>query len=213
MILRAIFAALLLASATAYACAAEPSDHPTQTEKAPPPPAAMQSLVVVACQTIDVTGQPSRPGQPPRHGVDAEGVYHEEQSAKGWRDLELRLDKGLEYVCKREVLPLEDAVGMFWPPKLAKPLNPDFGNWGIGGRIGMSIVAGWEEKNKGWGVVAIGLPSMVGIDADGDGKPDIYKDGPLRGQYIVKSWSLPGCPSFLPGTNNRMKCRFDTSLI
>ena len=36
MILRAIFAALLLASATAYACAAEPSDHPTQTEKAPP---------------------------------------------------------------------------------------------------------------------------------------------------------------------------------
>ena len=182
---------------------------PVQEAKQPPtaPPPAPQSLVVVACQTIDLTGQPGR------HGVDTVGVYHEEQAAKGWRDLELKLDRGLEYVCKREALPLEDAVTMFWPPKLAKPLNPDFGNWGVCGRIGMSIVAGWEEKNKGWGVVAIGCPSMIGIDIDGDGNPDIHKDGPLRGQYIIKDWKLPGCPTYLPGTKNRMKCRFDASLI
>ena len=207
MILRAIFAALLLASATAYACAAEPSDHPTQTEKAPSLPAAMQSLVVVACQVDDVTGQPGR------FGVDENGVYHEEMAAKGWRDLELRLDKGLEYVCKREVLPLEDAVTYYWPSKLAKPLNTNMGIPGQCGHIGMTITARWEEGNKGWGVVGIGCPSKIGIDADGDGKPDFHKDGPLRGQYIIKQWVLPGCPSFLPGTQNRMKCRFDASMI
>lgn len=179
---------------------------------ASPSPPAPQVLVVVSCRVDDLTGQPGR------HGVDpVTGKYDETKAAKGWRDLELRVNpRTLEYDCKREAVPLEDAVNMHWPSKVAVPLNPDFGNPGQCGRIGMHIVAGWQESNKGWGVVAIGCPSPIGIDADGDGQPDMDE----YGHYIVRDWKLPGCPSYLPGKydpkrpeNNRMKCNFDASAV
>lgn len=199
----AFLAAVLLAS-TAHG--ASPS----------PPKKAPQVLAVIACKTIDMTGQKGR------HGVDpVTGAYDETSAAQGWRDLELYINpRTLEYECKREVLPLEDAVTMYWPPKLAKPLDPDFGDHGQCGRVGMSITANYEASHKGWGVVAIGCPSMIGVDADGDGQPDTYQDGPHKGDYVVKDWKLPGCPTFKPGTYNpetgegeRMKCNFDASAI
>lgn len=167
-------------------------------------PKAPQTLVVVACKADDLTGKPGR------HGVDpVTGQYDKTAAAKGWRDLELHINKNLEYDCKRELLPLEDAVTMYWPPKLAKPINPDWGNWGQCVRAGVSISHRWEMDNKGWAVVAIGCPSPIGVDADGDGKPDMDE----RGHYVIKGWKLPGCPSYLPGTNNRMRCNFDSSAV
>src|SRR6188472_3259523 len=70
----------------------------------PSPPKAPQALVIVTCKVDDLTGQLGR------HGVDADGHYDETSAAKGWRDLELHLDKGLEYECKREIAQLEDAT-------------------------------------------------------------------------------------------------------
>jgi len=217
------FALFLLASAAAYA-GQEPIDHPTQTEKGPP--LAPTSIVIVACKVDDFTGQRPLP----------EGVM----PAPGWRDLDLHVEHG-ELICQHVRLDLEDAVAMDYPRKpyalagvvpesdsglndlkqqapvtgslYAEPLNPNFGDPAQCAHAGAMKGAEWNEHNKGWAFVGIGCPTRLGIDADGDGQPDFYRSGPLRGQYIIKGWKMPGCPDFFPGTKTRMKCRFDPSMI
>jgi len=170
----------------------------------PPPPVAPQALVLVICKVDDLTGQPGR------HGVDpVTGKYDPSKAAKNWRDLELHLTKGLEYECRRDVLPLFDVVTFHWPKRLAAPLDADFSDWSQCGRIGVVITPSWQEKHKGWAVVGVGCPTPLGLDKDGDGMPDRYENG----DYIILDWKLPGCPSHLPGTDSRMRCRFDASAV
>ncbi len=189
--------ALILATLTAVSSMAMADQY-----AGPPAP---QALVIVSCRAVDFTGLPGR------HGVDPEtGEYDPAKAAHGWRDLELYINRSQEYECKRELLPLLDAVTMYWPPKLAKPINPNFADTSKCGRVGVSVTAGWQFQHRGWAVVAVGCPSAIGIDHDGDGEPD--RDA--LGRFIVHAWKLPGCPTFLPGSSTSpMKCRFDASAI
>lgn len=207
--------ALLLASASAYA-GEEPTDHPTQTEKAPP--AAPQTLVFVTCQVDDLTGTRPPPGTP---GAEV-------MPAPGWRDLELRVVDG-EYQCKRTQVDVEDAVAMNYARKpykiagvgdifphedhpqapvtgslYAEPLSPNFGDHGQCARAGIMMSTAWNENNPGHVVVAVGCPTPLMSD---NGTPETTVD-----DYIV-GWILPSCPTYLPGTDNRMFCRFDESAI
>jgi hypothetical protein len=230
------FALLAVLIAFSAQAATQPPSPPE------PPPSAPQTMVLVVCKVVDLTGQPGR------HGVDpVTGEYNEKLAARGWRDLELYVNpRTLEHECKTIPLPLEDAVAQYWPRKpikaegipphtngldmkkqapvtgelYAEPLNANFGIPSQCGHAGMMVTPEWEDQNKGWGVVTVGCPTMIGVDGDGDGQPDIHKDGPYRGQYIVKGWKLPGCPTFRPGTFNfetgegeRMLCRFDASAV
>ncbi|MGH6792058.1 MAG: hypothetical protein ACRECF_04895 [Methyloceanibacter sp.] len=206
----------MLASPMAYA-GGEPIDHPTQTERREAPPAP-QSLVIVACRVVDLTGLPGR--------------HDPAMAARDWRDLDLYINpKSLEYECKREQVDLEDAVaanyprkpfhiagvGDIWPHEdhpqapvtgslYAEPLAPNFGGPTQCVRAGVVQSQKWNEENRGYAVVAVGCPSPIGIDSDGDGEPDIHTSGPLKGQYVVKQWVLPGCPTYLPGTKNPRLC-------
>lgn len=188
------FLALVLLASTAHA--ASPS----------PPIEAPHSIVLVACRVDDLTGQRGR------HGVDEDGTYHPEMAALNWRDYELHADKGGDFECKRELLDnLEDAT-QFAPnaPRDIVPLHPDFADTAQCGNVGAVMAEQYNASHKGWAVVAVGCPVRIGIDADGDGKPDIGPDG----QYITKGWKLPDCPSHLPGHDDMpMHCKFDASQI
>lgn len=176
-------------------------------------PIAPNTLIIVACKTIDMTGLAGR------HGVDEQGNYHPELAAKDWRDLELYINpKTLAYQCKREkIANIVDSVPYLdGAPDDIVEMNPDFGNPGNCARIGVFLAQGWNQSNPGWGVVAVGCPSPIAQDADNDGKPDLDE----HGNPIIVGWKEPGCPSHLPGTvtadnpdGNRMRCDFDESAI
>ena len=145
--------------------------------------AAPQTVIIVACQVDDLTGLPGRP----------DPTF----AARGWRDLELHVDKNQEFVCKRERLDLEDGAyyGVNTPKEMIH-LTPNFGDWTQCARVGVMQAADWNAQNPGWGVVAVGCPTPIVND---------------KGEVV--GWTLPGCPTYLPGTNSRMKCRFDASAI
>jgi hypothetical protein len=166
---------------------------------------APQSIVIVACKVVDLTGKPGR------HGVDSAGNYDEESAARDWRDLELYVNpRTLEFECRRDQLDLED--GSIWgamAPESMIPLVPNFGDWAQCTRVGMMQASEYNEKHPGWGVVAVGCPSPIAMDSDNDGVPDTDEFG----RFIVKDWKLPSCPTFLPGTQSRMRCNFSDSVI
>jgi len=165
-------------------------------------PHSPNSLVIVACRVDDVTGQPGR--------------FDPSHAAPGWRDYELHIEKG-ELECQRDTLDsLVDATE-FAPkaPRDMIPLHPDFAKPEQCGMVGIVLSEKWNEEHKGWAVVAVGCPTMIGIDADGDGQPDVGSDG----HYVIKGWKLPECPDFVPGSQADgkpgipMRCRFDKSNI
>lgn len=144
------------------------------TAKPPEPP---QTIVIIACRVDDLTGQ--------------EGRQDPDLAAKGWRDLEWHLDAGGELECKREVVPLTDAVTLMAPE--VNELKPDFSDLAQCAAVGMQYAPAYEKANKGWGVMAVGCP--VRIETDG----------------VLTGWKLPDCPSEIGGMP--IKCRFDGSLI
>ena len=161
-------AALLLVGLTLY---------PVWATAAPPAP---QSIVIIACKVDDLTGQPGR--QDPSVAI------------KGWKDLEWHFTNGNELECKREEVPLTDAVALMAPE--LKELHPDFSDFSQCSAVGMQYAPAYEKDHRGWGVMAIGCP--VQITADGpDGK--------------VIGWHLPECPMAVGGL--AITCRFDPSLI
>ena len=149
-------------------------------------PAAPPSLVFILCQVDDLTGTRPPPGTP--------GALV--MPAPGWRDLELRVVDG-EYQCKRVAVENIEDASLYSPKATADmiPLEPNFADHGQCARAGMMMST--ELNKNGWAVVGVGCPTP--IDLNGDGVPD--------------AWKLPECPVYLPGTNNRMKCRFDESNV
>ncbi|HUS84370.1 MAG TPA: hypothetical protein VMX56_04435 [Anaerolineales bacterium] len=143
---------------------------------------APTTLSIIACRTVDLTGQKGR--QDPA------------LAAPGWRDLEWFINPSQELECKREVADLLDSAEMMFPHK-TEPLEPDFSNWSQCASAGMSYAAAWNEKHKGWAVLAVGCPVKI-IDSETGN---------------VLSFKIPECPSHMPGTENRIKCSFDESLI
>lgn len=146
-------------------------------------PHAPQTLVIVACRVDDLTGTRTPPGDPGSVVMPS----------KDWRDLELHIAGG-EYQCKREQVDLVDKVAAEHPDQ--PELTPNLGSIGGCARVGMQYASEWDKNNPGWAVVAIGCPTPV-----------------VNEQGAVVGWALPSCPTYLPGTNNRMKCRFDSSVI
>jgi hypothetical protein len=149
------------------------------------------SLVIIACRVDDLTGQPGR--------------HDPELAAKGWRDLELHIVNG-ELQCRREVLyDLQDATQFSTAaPADLIALNPDFSVPTSCARVGVVMAQAWNEQNKGWATIAVGCPVPIMSD---NGTPDDKSD-----DYQV-GLKLPECPSFLPGTDSPMRCRFDASVI
>lgn len=143
---------------------------------------APTSIVIVACKVDDLTGAPGR--QDPN------------MAAQGWRDLELTIING-EYQCKREQLDLEDGslFGSHQPNEMI-PLHPNFGDMGQCAHVAAMQAADYNEKHKGWAVVAVGCPTRI-----------VNQDGTTVG------WQMPSCPEYLPGTENRMRCNFSDSVI
>jgi hypothetical protein len=151
---------------------------------------APHSIVIVACKVVDMTGQPGR------HGVDDTGNY-EEAAARDWRDLELFINSNQEYECKRHQLDLVDgALFGDMAPKDLIELTPDFSDWGFCAHVGMMQAADYNRENPGWGVVAVGCPTRI-----------VNETGATVG------WQMPSCPTYLPGTENRMRCDFTDSVI
>ena len=146
--------------------------------------AAPNSLVFVSCRVDDLTGQPGR--QDPA------------MAARNWRDLELHINGNQEYECKRELITNVEDSSQFGQLASADliPLTPNFGNPGTCARIGVTMAVAWDQEHPGWSVVAIGCPTPI-VSSAGD----------------IVGWQLPSCPTYLPGTNNRMKCVFDESVI
>ena len=142
---------------------------------------APTTLSIIACRTVDLTGQKGR--QDPA------------LAAPGWRDLEWKINSSQELECKREVADLLDSAEMMFPHK-TKPLSPDFSNWSQCASAAMSYAAAWNEKHKGWAVMAVGCPVPI-VNEDGQ----------------ILAYKIPECPAKMPGTENRIKCSFDESLI
>jgi hypothetical protein len=172
---------------------------------ASPSPPTANSLVIVACKVTDWTNKRPLPD-----------IVRE--TARGWRDLELYVNENQEYECKREVLEnLEDATSYSEDATADHiPITPDFTDQTQCVRAGVTKAQAWNEQhvgnveddridNDGWAVVGIGCPTPWMSD---NGTPDDTSDDKPTG-----SVKLPDCPSFLPGTNNRMKCVFDESAV
>jgi hypothetical protein len=160
-------------------------------------PAAPTAIVIVSCRVTDWTDKRPLPDNVP-------------EVARGWRDLELFVNSNQEYECRRDVLHLEDGA-YFGPDAPDELINliPNFGDPSQCARVGMMQVPTWNEQHPGYGVVAVGCPVPIVADEDADGQPDMDE----HGKYKVLDWRLPGCPTFLPGTQNRMKCSFTESEI
>jgi hypothetical protein len=142
------------------------------------------SLVIVACRVDDMTDKRPLP----------DNVF----PARGWKDLELHLNEALEYECRREIIKPQDKEVYNEAATADMPeMRPNFAALGACLRVGVPFASEYYDQNPGWAVVGIGCPSP--IDLNGDGAIDTYK--------------LPECPDYLPGTTNRMRCRFDASII
>ena len=156
----------------------------------PPPEMATVSNHITAPTTLSIIAcrTVDLTGQKGRHDPAL--------AANGWRDLEWKINSSQELECKREVADLLDSADMMFPNK-TKPLNPDFSNWSQCAAAGMSYAARWNETHKGWAVLAIGCPVKI-IDTE---------------TGAVLAFKIPECPVHMPGTENRIKCSFDESLI
>jgi hypothetical protein len=154
---------------------------------------APNSIVFVVCRVDDLTGQPGR--------------HDPSMAAKNWRDLELHVNDNQEYECKRQLVTNIEDKSQFQEGATGDmiPLAPNFGSPVTCALIGIPMAVGWDQQNPGWSVVAIGCPTPIYPDVDVDGMPD-------AGSRPI-GWKLPGCPSYLPGTNNRMRCVFDESAV
>ena len=184
-----------------------------------------QSLVIVACRVDDLTGTRTPPGSP------GAVVMPVDQGVHKYRDLELHINENQEYECKRVRLDLEDAVAQNYLPRplphlpvafgapsrsapvtgalFAARLDPHWGKPDQCGRAGVVVAQEWNERNEGWAAVGVGCPTPIATDANADGMPDLDE----RGRVKIIGWKLPECPSYLPGTTNRMRCVYDDSLI
>lgn len=167
----------------AVACALSASYSEANAERAP------TSLVIVACRAVERTEWPeiSRP---------LPGVWYPK----------LYINDDLEYECKRELLKDMQDSTHFSPTATGKEfqLEPNWGEHGQCARAAMMTAPRWNDENRGWAVVAVGCPTPIWDDG---GSPDYWADDRIIG------WHLPGCPTYLPGTTNRMKCRFDESSV
>jgi hypothetical protein len=190
MLRATVLAALLLAAGASAYAGEEPTDHPTQTEKRVGP-AAPTELVIVACRVVDWTGLRPLP----------EGV----QAVHNWRDLEWFTNDGQEYECKREVAALQDST-LFSEKATGKeiPLNANFSDLGQCASRSMEVGPRWNDKHPGWAVMGVGCPVPIMND---NGTPETTLD-----DYVI-GYKLPECPIHQPGTENRMRCHFDESVI
>ena len=113
----------------------------------------------------------------------------------GARNYQLHIQNGV-YECKRDVLAnIVDATAQAHPE--LRELRPNFGKVEQCGIVGVTFVPDWEREHPGWSVVALGCPSPMVDTATG----------------AIVGWQLPGCPSYLPGTDSPMKCEYDGSEI
>jgi hypothetical protein len=147
------------------------------------PPQAPTTLVIVACRVDDLTDQNRYPMAP-----------------KHFRDLEWHVNKSLELECKREEMPVEDLAVIQGAP----PLPNDFSNQTHCARAAMHFATEWGLRHSGWWPIAVGCPVPIMSD---NGTPGDKSDD------FVVAWKLPECPRYMPGTENRMKCRFDASSV
>jgi hypothetical protein len=177
----------VVALTTAYAEAAPPSSPPQFPIQAPDSPRAPQSIAVISCRSDDLTGQPGR------HGVDENGIYHPELAAKNWRDVELHIEDAT-LQCKRELVKIEDKDVIV---NNEAPLNTNFGEPTQCARASVMFFATsqWDAKHSGWSVVGVGCPTPI---VDDTGK--------------IIDWHMPGCPSRL-GAIQGIKCLFDESAV
>lgn len=170
-----------------------PIAPPQPMRLAPGLPDITRSIVLISCRMDDLTGTRPFPGTP---GAEVRLI---EQGQGKSRDLDFHLDDSLEYVCRREIVTPEDDQ-LYHPAAThdnVVPLEPDFSQKFQCARAGMMFAGDYYEKNPGWGLVATGCPTPVDLNGDG----------------LIDSYKLPECPVYMPGTNNRMRCRFDPSEI
>ena len=154
------------------------------------PPA---SLSVIACRVVDKTGLPGR--QNPK------------MAAPNWKDLEWYINQGLELECKREVIENMDDSTQYAAGGTGKeiPLDPDWSHSSECAARAMEIGPRWNDAHPGWAVLAIGCPVPIkNYGADG-----------IKGTFDdeIVGYKLPECPTFMPGTENRMKCSYDESAV
>ena len=120
---------------------------------------------------------------------------------------QLWINEDNEYECQRvEMNDLQDAYtgepGHF--VEIKDPSNIQFSDFKMCARVGMMKAMEFDQKNPGWLTVAVGCPVPV---MDDMGTPSDHSD-----DQII-DWKLPDCPVFVPGTKNRMTCRFDKSHV
>jgi hypothetical protein len=163
-------------------------------EAAPPVIAKKEAptkLGVTVCRVDDWTGKRPLP----------EGVI----PSRDWRDLEWHrdpLDHSLS--CKFLTVQLEDAVAMNYSNKEAAALHPDWSDAGQCSARSMDFAPRWAEQNKGWWPLAIGCPKRVVQRVTGEDGTQVD---------VIIDYQTPPCPSYEPGTNFPMKCKFDESMI
>ena len=136
------------------------------------------TLVVVACQVNDMTGK----RDPSHDGVEV-------RPAPGWKDLELKENKFGEFTCKREVVNQHDAK-----VSLQNDVRTTKGCM----RSSMLLAPQWNEENPGWAVVAVGCPTPIINDLNGNNQQD-------DGEPVI-AYKLPECPRWI-------KCDFSESEI
>jgi hypothetical protein len=159
-----------------------------QPPTAPPPRAIMTDRSPSAPRTIVTVAcrAVDLTGQPGRHDPL--------MAAHNWRDLELYINDSQKYECRRDEADLSDGEVLKNPH--INELHANFAKLDQCARVGVVWAAEWQDKNPGWAVVGVGCPVPI-TDAEGR----------------VLDWKMPTCPSFLPGTNIRMRCDFDESEI
>jgi hypothetical protein len=138
------------------------------------------TLVIVACRVNDMTGK----RDPSHDGVEV-------RPAPGWKDLELYENKFGEAECKRIEYNQTEA-------KVAVPndLRTTAGCM----RSSMLIAPQWNEANEGWAVVAVGCPTPIIADHNGNKMLD-------EGERII-GYKLPECPKWI-----KQYCKFNESEI
>lgn len=124
---------------------------------------------------------------------------------------QLKVNKDNELECKRETIDPQDGSAMAaalkpFDPNFAAitdPGNITFSDYSQCGRVGMMMTARYQEQNPGWLVVAVGCPTPI---LDDQGTDDTSDD-------VIIGWQVPQCPTFLPGTDIEITCRFSPEFI
>lgn len=147
-------------------------------------------LAVIACRVDDWTGKRPLP----------DNVI----PTRDWRDLEWHRDAEFALECKRIAVKLQDAVTANYSSKKAADLNPDWSEPTQCSARSMDLAPRWSAQNPGYWPLAIGCPTPI---ANNMGTPDDTSDD------VIIDYKMPECPSYEPGTNTPMKCKFDESVI